>query len=410
MNWFHTHIVMPLVEPDRCAGLSGRLRAIRRFERLPEKAQRAEQQARLQRLLQHAYQTVPFYRQQFDKAGFRATEARIDQPLPLPILTRDQLRTASYSLRSSAYKPEDRRVAASSGSTTAPIRFLRDVEGVRDKVALKLHLDSWSGFEAGDSVMMLWGANASPLRESNWRWRMYEGVFMRQTPLPRGILGQDVLERLRWRYEKERPRVLYGLSSVLADFAAYCQERGIRHRPQVVVATGEVLTGPQRRLLESVFRTIPFLTYGRRDIGMIAAECAEHEGLHFHPWGSHVEFDPIGESHNGMVYRLLVTDLLNYAQPFIRYDTGDCVTLAPQKCSCGSWFPLVDQVVGRFSNGAVHPNGTVVPITSLLNPKLAAKRSLQGIAPLRTARRSPGSKPSNSDLSNDEIKSRSLSA
>lgn len=388
MSWLHTHIVMPLVDRDRCAGLPGRLRGIRRFERMPEKAQHAEQQARLQRLLQHAYHTVPYYRQQFDKAGFRASEARVDRPLPLPVLTREHLRTASYSLRSNAYKPENRRVASSSGINSAPIRFHRDVEAVRDKIALKLHLDMWSDFHPGDSVMMLWGANCGPVRESNWRWRMYEGVFMRQAPIPRGILGQEVLERFRRRFEKQRPRVLYGLSSVLAAFATYLQEHGIRHRPQVVIATGEVLTGPNRRLLESVFRTIPFVYYGRRDIGMIAAECSEHEGLHFHPWGSYVEFDPIGESRNGMVYRLLVTDLLNYGQPFIRYDTGDCVTLAQQKCSCGNWFPLVDQVVGRSSNGVVHPNGTVVPITALTDQPPSQKRPFRGIPPLRMARNS----------------------
>jgi phenylacetate-CoA ligase len=383
----YTHFVLPLIEPDRCAGLGGRLRTIRRFERLPEKAQRAEQQERLQRLLQHAYQTVPYYRQQFDKAGFRPADASIDQPLPLPALTWEDLRTASYSLRSNAYKPGNRRVAASSGNTRAPIRFHRDAAGIRDKIALKLTLDAWSEYEPGDSTLMLWGANASPMRESNWRWRIHEGVFMRQSPLPRGIPGQDALERLRRRYEKQRPRVLYGLSSVLAAFAAYIQERGTRHRPQVVIATGEVLSGPNRRLLESVFRTIPFLYYGRRDVGMIAAECREHEGLHFHPWGSFVEFDPIGDSRDGMVYRLLVTDLLNYAQPFIRYDTGDCVTLAQQKCSCGSWFPMIDQVVGRYSNGVIHPNGSVVPITALGDLKSPLKRPFRVAAPVRSARK-----------------------
>lgn len=380
MSWLHTHIVMPLVEPDRCAGLPRRLRAIRRFERMPEKAQRAEQQLRLQRLLQHAYETVPYYRQQFDHAGFRPSEARVDRPLPLPVLTRDDLRTASYSLRSNAFKPENRRVAAISGASSIPIRFHRDVEGVRDKVALKLSLDSWAGFEAGDSAMMLWGANYSPIRESNWQWRMYEGVFMRETPVPRGIVGQDFLERLRWRYEKQRPRVLYGRSTVLAAFAAHLKERGVRHRPRIVIATAEVLTGPNRRLLESVFRTVPYLYYGRRDVGMIGAECSEHEGLHFHPWGSYVEFDPIGESKDGTIYRLLVTDLLNYGQPFIRYDTGDAVTLAQQTCSCGNWFPLVDQVLGRHAEGVIQ-----TPVEQ----QLTARQPQRSLTPERTARKRP---------------------
>lgn len=365
MSWFHTNLFLPFADPDRFAGLPGRLRSIRRFERLPEKAQRAEQQLRLQKLLRHAYETVPFYRQQFDQADFHPADARIDRPLPLPVLTREHVRLASNSLLSKAYKPIDLRAAFSSVPAGVPVRFYRDVEGVRNKVALKLKMDTWSGFHMGDSVMMLWGANCGPSRESNWQWRTFEGVFMRQNPVPAGQVGNDILDRLRWRYERQRPKVLYGRSTVLVAFAAFLQERGVRHRPQTVIATADVLDAQNRRLLKSVFKTVPFVYYGNQDVGMIGAECSEHEGMHFHPLGSYVEFDPIGVSREGAVYRLLVTDLLNYGQPFIRYDTEDCVTLAPQSCSCGRWFPLVDQVLGRIVNGAVYANGNPVPDVTL---------------------------------------------
>lgn len=350
MSWLHTHVIMPLADPDRCAGLPGRLRAIRRFEHMTDKAQRAEQQRRLQNLLQHAYDTVPYYRQLFNHADFRPTDARVDRPLPFPALTREQLRTASHMLQSTLFKPSSLRMAACDGINKAPLRFHRDVDGVRDKIALKLKLDAMAGLDAGDSSMMLWAANCSLTRESNWRWRMYEGVFMRQAPEPGGIMDAKDLERLRWRYEKQRPKALYGRSSILTAFASYLATRKVRHQPQVVIATADVLTRQSRKLMESVFGTSPYHFYGSRDVGMIGAECSLHEGVHFHPWGSYVEFDPIGDTPAGPAYRLLVTDLLNYGQPFIRYDTGDCVTLASQSCSCGSWFPLVDEVLGRTAD------------------------------------------------------------
>jgi len=365
MSWFHTNLFLPFADPDRCSGLSRRLRSIRRFERLPEKAQRAEQQVRLQKLLQHAYDTVPFYRQQFEAVDFHPADARVDCRLPLPVLTREHVRLASNSLLSNAYKPNHLRAASSSARAGIPVRFHRDAEGVRNKVALKLKMDTWSGLNTGDSVMMLWGANCAPSRESNWQWRTFEGVFMRQNPVPSGPVGEEILDRLRWRFERQRPKVLYGRSSVLTAFASHLQEHGVRHRPQTVIATASVLTAQDRRLLKSVFKTAPYIYYGSQDVGMIGAECSEHEGMHFHPWGSYVEFDPIGESHEGTVYRLLVTDLLNYGQPFIRYDTEDCVTLAPQSCSCGRWFPLVDQVLGRIVNGAVYANGKRVTDVTL---------------------------------------------
>ncbi len=388
MSWLHTHLVMPLAESDRYAGLPARLRSIRRFERMSEKEQRNEQKLRLQRLLQHAYDTVPYYRQQFDQAGFRASDVSMNRPLPLPVLTRDHLRNAAALLLSTACKLDNLRMAASSGTTSTPITFYRDVDSVRDKGALKLTLDGWSGFKAGDSVMMLWGAHRDLAMEPNWRWRLYEEVLMRQTAAPCGIINEEILERFRLRYEKQRPKVLYGYSTVLAAFASYLQERGMRHRPEIVIATAEVLSDQNRRFLQSVFGIKPFIYYGSRDVGMIGAECPEHEGLHFHPWGSYVEFDPIGQSPDGTVYRLLVTDLLNYGQPFIRYDTGDCVTLTEQSCSCGSWFPLVRQILGRVADGIVLADGGIVPGVTIGCQMTSLRQNFRAISQVQVVQKS----------------------
>ena len=162
MGILYTHVILPLVEPERHAGLPGRLRQIKKFDRLPERQQRKIQQDRLRKLLEHAYNTVPFYRKQFDSVGFHPRQARVDRPLPLPVLTREHLRTMDTWLISTAFPAEKLRVALSSGTDRMPIRFHRDIEGVRDKVALKMKLDEWAGFEAGDSAMMLWGASTDP--------------------------------------------------------------------------------------------------------------------------------------------------------------------------------------------------------------------------------------------------------
>lgn len=241
MSKFHTHVVLPFAEPDRYAGLPGRLRAIRRFEKMTEQGQRKAQQQRLRKLLQHAYATVPYYRKQFDNAGFQPSEARVGRPLALPILTRNDLRRSDHALLSTAFQHKDLRRAASSGTTSTPIQFYRDLEGLRNKNALQLQLNSSVGYEAGDSVLMLWGAHRDLAMQPSWRWRMYEETLMRQVPAPSGILNQEILERFRQRYEDQRPKVLYGYSTVLAAFAGYLQQRGLKHRPRVVIATAEVM-------------------------------------------------------------------------------------------------------------------------------------------------------------------------
>ncbi|MGC1870125.1 MAG: hypothetical protein WA700_04135 [Acidobacteriaceae bacterium] len=380
MSFFHTHLLLPLAERERHAGLARRLREIRRFERMPEKDQRAIQQQRLQRILQHAYDTVPHYRKRFDDAGFRPSDARIDRPLPLPALCRDDLRQGGDSLRSNAFQLKDLRQAGSSGTTSTPIQFYRNIEALRNKTAIQMQLNSWAGYEVGNSVMMLWGAHRDLVIQPNWRWRLYEETLMRRTAAPAGFLNQEVLERFRIRYEKQRPKVLYGYSTILAAFASYMQQHGMRHKPEVIIATAEVLHDSDRQLVESVFGSRLFIHYGSRDTGMICAECSAHQGMHFHPWSCYVEFDPVRETPDGLAYRILITDLLNYGQPFIRYDTGDCATLTSQPCSCGRWFPTASKILGRVSDGIVLADGGMVPGVSVGNHMSQLGETFRAIA------------------------------
>jgi phenylacetate-CoA ligase len=191
------------------------------------------------------------------------------------------------------------------------------------------------------------------------------------------------MERFRVRYEKHRPKVLYCYATVLAAFASHLQKHGFRHRPKILITTAEVLSDANRALIESVFGIPVHNYYGSRDIGMIGAECSGHSGTHFHPWGSYVEFDPIGDTPDGPAYRLLVTDLLNYGQPFIRYDTGDCVTLAKELCSCGRWFPRASKILGRVGDGIVLTDGSVVPAVSVGNHISQIGQNFRAIAKMQ---------------------------
>jgi phenylacetate-CoA ligase len=389
MSFFHTHLLLPLAERERHAGLARRMRDIRRFEALPQKAQREQQQQqRLQRILQHAYDTVPHYRKRFDDAGFKPSDGRVDRPLPLPALKRDDLRDGGAALRSSAFRLQDLRQAGSSGTTSTPIQFYRDIESLRDKSAMQLQLNSWSGFEAGDRVLLMWGAHRDLMMQPNWRWKFYEETLLRRIPAPSGMINDEILERFRERYETLRPKVLFAYSTVLAAFASYLVRHGMNHRPAIVIATAEVMNDENRRLVESTFGVPVTMQYGSRELGMIASECAQHQGLHFHPWSSYVEFDPIGDTPDGPAYRLLITDLLNYGQPFIRYDTGDCVTLGSQQCACGRSFPLVGKVLGRVCEGIVLADGGIIPGITLGTQMAQMGHTFRSIAQVQFVQKS----------------------
>jgi phenylacetate-CoA ligase len=143
-----------------------------------------------------------------------------------------------------------------------------------------------------------------------------------------------------------------------------------------------------RRLIESTFGVPVTMHYGSRELGMIAAECSQHQGLHFHPWSSYIEFDPIGDTPDGPAYRLLITDLLNYGQPFIRYDTGDCVTLGSQQCACGRPFPLVSKILGRVCEGIVLADGGIIPGITLGTQMAQMGHTFRSIAQVQFVQKS----------------------
>ena len=360
MSWLNKISFLPLSNRRPQRDLTIRVSQIRAFERMPEHQQRDMHQLSLRKLLVHAYATTPYYKKRFDDAGFDPSQARTDRPLPLPPLTRNELRSEGHNQLSNAFLPSDLRLYTT-GTSNAPVKFQCDLNGLKNKTALNHQLNSWAGFQMGDPVMALWGAHTGLTMEPDWRLRLDKKSSLHRIPSSNGIINEEILERFRIRYEKTRPRVLFGYSTVLLAFAFYLKAHGLRHRPKAVIATAEALSPENRKIVETAFGCSIYLQNSSRDIGMVAAECSKHEGLHYHPWGSYVTFDPIGDTPQGPAYRLFITDLLNYGQPLVHYDAGDCVILDNQRCSCGSWFPLVRSFLDSAASSYAFADGRLQP-------------------------------------------------
>jgi phenylacetate-coenzyme A ligase PaaK-like adenylate-forming protein len=98
---------------------------------------------------------------------------------------------------------------------------------------------------------------------------------------------------------------------------------------------------------------------------VIAYDCGRG-GLHVNAdW---VIFEPVDENFQPVLpgqasHKVLITNLANRVQPFIRYEMGDSVTVNTEPCSCGSPLPSItvegrnDDIL-RFTN----PDGQSVAI------------------------------------------------
>ncbi len=81
----------------------------------------------------------------------------------------------------------------------------------------------------------------------------------------------------------------------------------------------------------------------------IAFQCCKHSSYHIAAENTIVEIvnDKDGPVEQGEKGRILVTNLNNYAMPFIRYDIGDVGVASEKSCSCGRGLPLLDSLEGR---------------------------------------------------------------
>ena len=101
------------------------------------------------------------------------------------------------------------------------------------------------------------------------------------------------------------------------------------------------------------------LSYGLNELGRVAVRCAAGR-YHVQAENCIVEIvdeqgQPCAAGESG---RLLVTSLLNFATPLLRYDTGDVGIAVAGPCPCGRTLPSFAEVSGRLRRFAGLPPGS----------------------------------------------------
>lgn len=374
-----TRAILPLADPQRYAGLARRLRVLRRGEKSSLAENQARQWAALARLLQHADQTSDFYRQRFRESGFEVQNLREPADLRrIPPLTRADLREHGSEICSRQYDREDLLPAASGGTTDIPIRTWRDREGLKWKCAVQTVLNEWAGLRLGDRTLMLWGARSDYATNPSWRWRLYDHHLMGHTWAPVSQIDERVMEEWRQILNRQRHEVVYAYPTPLALFCRFLLDCGRPYwRPRTAICTAEALLPEHRQIINQALGCPVFEHYGSREFAMIGGECELHQGMHLHPYAAYVEMVDTGSG----LAELLVTDLLNYGMPLIRYRINDCVVSGVQydACPCGRGYARLPPVIGRTSDVFHLPDGSLVPGVTLVNRVIQVSPGLRKI-------------------------------
>ena len=316
------------------------------------------QRQRLKALITYAYSRVPYYHRIFKLRGLKPDDIRSENDLSkLPILTKDEIRMNFGDLIAVDFPKKEIVASSSGGSTGQPLSFYRTRESGNWSSAAELRAYGWSGFKFGDKQALIWG---SPIDLSNWdslRGRVWNSVT-RTLILDAGSMSENSMRKFAQKLAWFKPKAIRGYASGVYIFAKFLESQGINLEPDAVITSAEMLFPQERTKIEDVFRCNVYDFYGSREVPSIASECSEKCGYHISSENVLLEFvkdhEEVASNETGDI---LVTDLTNYAMPFIRYRNEDLGKPLDEFCPCGRGLPLMRSLEGRITDVTVTHDG-----------------------------------------------------
>ena len=325
---------------------------------------------KLQRMIEHAGTVSPFWRTRFEKCGISTGSVDSLATLQrLPILEKEQLRTLVAEYGTDTARWVQKR---SGGSTGKPITTYASPGHLYWSMASMLRFYSWIGYRSGDPRAKLF---AMPTRMGipehtpfgrirNWLSNTLYLDALNLTP--------ERVEAIIAALRSFQPRMLIGYTSAMAIVARALAKNGrtLCVPGIVIVNSAEALDPIRRDIIQSGLGGLVFDHYGTRDVGHVADECEQRNGLHVHMEYLIVEIvDQDGKwARDGEEGEILITELENHGVPLFRYRIGDRAIKAQEPCSCGRGLQLLQTITGRSTDIIKLPNGN--KLTGLVFPHI----------------------------------------
>jgi len=153
--------------------------------------------------------------------------------------------------------------------------------------------------------------------------------------------------------KKLQPTIIDSSPSIIARLTNAIMKSGLKPAEDFsvkkIILAGEKITQSLREFIERTWEAEVFNDYGLTEMGIVAAECEEHTGLHIAVDHYIIEVvDPLSGDRvqEGEIGELVLTPLNLRGTPLLRYRTGDLVKIKKTTCSCGRTHPLIE-IIGR---------------------------------------------------------------
>lgn len=317
----------------------------------------AMQEEKLFALLNHAAKNVPYYRKILDASKLTSSSS-LEYLTSIPILNKSLLQDEFPNLISDGSAGYTGHIHASGGTTGQPVKYYLDDRLKIIGKAIERRGDfEWTNTSPQCRKAILWGRIDTKKRY----FPILRGFLNKQWKYYAYKASESDLAFIAKSLSTVRPELIMGYSSSLGRMAEYLLQKDNNDiRPKAILATAEVLTEETRALAMQAFGCRVYNRYASSEFGLIASEC-EKDHLHIHTERLVLEIIKDGKpAPPGEEGEIVITDLDNYAFPFLRYATGDIGAISPFPCSCGRGLPVLKKLSGRTADYIKTPSGISV--------------------------------------------------
>ncbi|MGA1822567.1 MAG: phenylacetate--CoA ligase family protein [Thermoplasmatota archaeon] len=350
--------------------LNGRRNMLRIYDKFKKSQYLSESELqeirrkKMKSLISYSYENVRYYRDHFRKIGIHPSDLKFPDDIDkLPVMKKEDIQNMRDLLSSSQLKSMKYIQNNTSGSTGIPLKFYQSSNYLDHSDAGRLLCwYNYPGFEVGTKVATIWGGKTeyNTLRRFvKPRWSRMKGVLNTDAEL----ITQEKMVDYSRRIFEFRPKIIRGFVSSLLKLTDHFDEDYLKtYRPEAIISSAETLTEQNRRTIEEFFGVKVYNSYGCREVSQIAMECGQHQGMHEISENNYIEildddFEPVSD---GEVGRIVVTNLNNYAMPFIRYDICDIAEWSDVNgCECGRNSRMLESVYGRKNESIYTRDGKI---------------------------------------------------
>lgn len=355
---------------DICSGVLGQIQALRAVCGKDTDEIESYQFRELKRLIDFAWEHIPFYRRYWEHHGFTPEQFQRLQDFSLiPCIDKEIVRANYKDMVPRNYDRGRLEQVTSGGTTGLPLSFYINQAIAHGRELVHQPWTYWHvcRYKLGiDKVVILRGSRVDErLIQQGIYWKRSLGYRGRGLLLSSFHLTEATYKSYMHEIRKESPKFIVAYPSSLTILCSMMKKhneaplRGLRG----AICSSEMVYEWQRQLVREVLGVEIYSFYGHSEKTVSAIPDSQHRML-FEPSYGYVEFldeklNPVNTV--GEIAQVVSTGFQNDYMPFIRYQTSDYVRVDNHPPL--GFTHVAKEIIGRAQDFVYDKDGNRLPFT-----------------------------------------------